>query len=186
MRPPSRLESLLFGRGLCALHLALLLCCTSVEPATESSAGRALERDGLPVCLWIDFDGTLNTVGAFGWPFNPVPATELCEILSQDALVRATPLTARSGCWPSFQPGERACRVLEPTISVACSTGLEAALYKEALMRTFDDECARHVLLDDNEAMVEIEGGDPPLVTLRPIPWDWPATRAAIVAALEP
>lgn len=168
------------------LSLALVASsCTGPVPALESSSGHALD-EALPVCVWIDFDGTLNTLGAFGWPFNPVPATELCNILAGHGdAVRATPLTARSGCWPSFQPGERACRVLEPTISVECSTGLDAALFKEGEIRAHDAECAHHVLIDDNESAAEVQGGVPFLEAVRPTPWDWSGTRAAIRAAIE-
>lgn len=165
--------------------LSLALSCTGVEPTLEASRGNAL-GDELPVCVWIDFDGTLNTIGAFGWPFNPVPAAELCDILAGygDA-VSATPLTARAGCWPSFQPGEGACGVLEPTISVECSAGIDAALLKEAEIRARDADCAHHVLIDDNEATADVEGGEPWLDAVRPTPWDWPGTRAAIRDAIE-
>lgn len=175
-------------RGLGALPLTLVLACTAAVPETESGSGRGLEAEERQVggCVWIDFDGTLNTVGAFGWPLNPVPAAELCELLAErgDEL-RATPLTARSGCWPSFQPGERACRGLEPTISVPCSRGAEAASHKEQEMRAHDAACAWHVLIDDNEAAADIEGGDPAIDHVLPIPWAWEETRAEILAAIE-
>lgn len=156
---------------------------------TESSPGKGLGEgeDAPPLCVWVDFDGTLNTFGAFGYPFNPVPAAELCEILAEPGpALRATPLTARAGCWPSFQPGERECRALEPTISVACSRGAEAARHKEDEIRAHDAECAAHVLIDDNEAAAEIEGGDPPIDHVLPIPWDWHETRAEIRWAIGP
>lgn len=171
-------------RGRCSLFLInLLLACTGAAPATESTSGGLDDGVG---CVWIDFDGTLNTVGAFGWPFNPVPAAELCDMLAaRGDAIRSTPLTARRGCWPAFQPGERECALLDPTISVRCSHGTDAALHKEDEMRAHDGDCAWHVLIDDNDAAAAIEGGDPPIDHVLPTPWNWRETRAAIEAALD-
>ena len=156
--------------------------CDEAAPAEEEWADEAPRA----CCVWIDLDGTLNTFGAWGYPLNPVPAADLCTILDgYGGGVTATALTARDGCWPATQPGERECAGLEPTVSVACASGIAAARAKEEVMRAHDDLCARHVLIDDNRAAGEIQGGDPEIRHVRPTPFDWPGTREAIRAALD-
>jgi hypothetical protein len=52
-------------------------------------------------------------------------------------------------------------------------------------MRTRDDECSRHVLVDDNHDASEIEGGDPAIDHVRPRAFDWSGTLEEILQALE-
>lgn len=154
---------------------------TGAEPGDDTA------DDEGQCCVWLDLDNTLNTFGAWGYPFNPVPAAEFCSVLDSlgDDLLN-TPLTARDGCLPSFQPGESECDgVLQDTVSVTCSSGSTAAGHKRVYMRSRDDDCSRHVLIDDNEAGSEIEGGDPEIIHIKPTPWDWSGTLAAILDALE-
>lgn len=140
-----------------------------------------------PCCVWIDLDNTLNTFGAWGFPFNPVPADELCSILAgYGARVRAAPLTARKGCLPSFQPGDHHCKpLLRPTVSVKCSSGQSAAQHKQAYMRSMDGACKLHLLIDDNKAAAQINGGTPPVVHIKPKGFGWSGTRQQIKDALK-
>lgn len=150
-----------------------------VEPGDDGDEDRAC-------CVWLDLDKTLNTFGAWGYPFNPVPAAEFCSVLdSLGSGVVSTPLTARSGCLPSLQPGESQCSVLQSTVSVDCSSGAEAAGHKLDHMRSRDAFCGRHVLIDDNTAGSGITGGDPPVIYVEPRAFDWDGTLGEILAALE-
>ncbi len=153
----------------------------TIEPGDDD------DLDDRACCVWLDLDNTLNTFGAWGYPFNPVPAAEFCSVLgSLGAGVVSTPLTARAGCLPSFQPGESQCAgVLAETVSVDCSSGAEAAGHKLDYMRSNDSFCRRHVLIDDNSAASEIVGGDPPVVYVEPRAFDWDGTLEAILAALD-
>lgn len=143
--------------------------------------------DDRQCCVWLDIDNTLNTFGAWGYPFNPVPAAEFCSVL--DSLgddILSTPLTARDGCLPALQPGESECDgVLHDTVSVSCSTGSVAAGHKLDYMRSRDDDCSRHVLIDDNASAEEIEGGDPEIIHVKPTAFDWSGTLDEILAALD-
>ena len=114
-----------------------------------------------------------------------MPAHELCNILSSyGAAVRATPLTARKGCLPGSQPGEKECKFLGTTVSVKCSTGIDAAKAKRVYMRSMDGQCRRHVLIDDNKAAAQIQGGAPAIVHIKPKGWGWSKTRQEIHNAL--
>jgi hypothetical protein len=143
--------------------------------------------DDQQCCVWLDIDNTLNTFGAWGYPFNPVPAAEFCSVLdSLGDSVLSTPLTARDGCIWSLQPGESECSgVLQDTVSVACSSGSTAAGHKRDYMRSRDGDCSRHLLIDDNSAGQEIEGGDPEIIHVKPTAFDWSGTLDEIFAALE-
>ncbi len=144
------------------------------------------EDDDRACCVWLDLDNTLNTFGAWGYPVNPVPAAEFCSGLdSLGAGVISTPLTARSGCLPAFQPGEAECSGLQSTVSVDCSSGDEAAAHKLEHMRSRDASCRRHVLIDDNSAAAGITGGDPPVLYVEPRAFDWDGTLEEILAALD-
>lgn len=161
--------------------------CDEFEDVTVEPGDDDDDDEAGACCLWLDLDNTLNTIGSWGYPFNPVPAAEFCSVLGSlgDSVI-STPLTARAGCLPAFQPGESQCAgVLEQTVSVRCSSGDEAAGHKEEYMRSQDDVCSRHVLIDDNEAAAGITGGDPPIVYVEPIDWNWDGTLANILAALD-
>lgn len=143
--------------------------------------------------VWVDIDGTLNTLGAFGYPFNPVPASELVRMFaSRRGKVIAIPLTARIGLeWtllfqPSFQPLESG-NVLHKTMGTR-SSGNELAMArgKILVMRRFDSSTSKHVIIDNNPAFRQLPlTGSPPIIHIKPAAWNWPQTQRDIIKAID-
>jgi len=200
---------LLMRRSLLVLGLAVLLgapaCNVTIgheDPAARAAPeAREGTRGGTSgtkrCCVWLDLDNTLNTLGAWGYPFNPVPAHEVCNLLAaQGAGVQSTPLTAR-GALLGFQPGEKECKGLNSTVSVKLSSGKEAARAKQLHMRSQDAVCTRHVLIDDNKAGAQIQTVDKsslekiqlaaPYIYIEPLATaaGWAKTKQQIQAALQ-
>ena len=152
----------------------------------DSSRSRGTQAAGQgQCCVWIDLDGTLNTVGAFGYPFNPVPADALCKMLAaKKPQVRTAFLTARKGCLPAFKPGEASCQKLEDTVTVDCSlSSTKMALAKQKYLATRKD-CAGHILVDNNKAAANIKLSVP-YAYIEPKAFSWSSIRDQIVNAIQ-
>jgi len=167
-------------------------CVVDVPPAGEVGPTRGRQTLGKQCCVWIDLDGTLNTLGAFGYPFNPVPADRLCQLLGdRQPAVRSSVLTARSGCLPKIKPLEHQCAFLGDGVSVSCyikgKDGKSAkqlmAEAKQAHLLQQNDTCSRHVLIDDNQAAAQIDPGAP-YTYIRPSGSNWPQIRQQVEDAL--
>ena len=171
------------------IALALAAGCQGMVGPEGDNSGRETRTRGAAnagtCCVWIDLDGTLNTVGAFGYPFNPVPADEACTMLvAKKPQVRTAFLTARKGCLPAFKPGEKSCQQLEDTVSVACSTsGTKMALAKQQYMAA-QGQCAAHILVDNNKAAAGIKLAVP-YIYIEPKAFAWPSIRQQINDAVK-
>jgi hypothetical protein len=137
-------------------------------------------------CVWIDYHGTLNTFGAWGYPLNPVPAAQVCERLTgYGAGVSAAVLTDRHGCSDKPQLTEHECSVLGETVSVACAAGAQGPQTKEAYIRSQDARCSRHVLVDNDSVIALPRPGDAtPLIHVKP-KLSWSETLTDLRAALK-
>ena len=155
------------------------------NPGTDDRGRRGTQAAGGLCCVWIDLDGTLNTVGAFGYPFNPVPADELCKILAaKKPQVRSAFLTARKGCLPAFKPGEASCQKLEDTVSVDCSlSGTKMAEAKQKYLEGRKD-CAGHILVDNNKAAAKIKLSVP-YSYIEPKAFSWSSIRSQILNDIQ-
>ncbi len=132
-------------------------------------------------CVWIDLDKTLNTVGAFGYPFNPVPADELCKLLAaKKPQTVSTFLTARKGCLPAFKPGEGSCQQLRDTVSVACSLSKSKMAAAKQHHMAGRAECGAHILIDDNKEGANIKLAVP-YAYVEPRAFAWAAVRKQIL-----